>query len=40
MFDECYKETFSTIEVEYMAVTKGVNEVLWLWGFLDDLGLE
>ena len=30
----------STIEAEYMIVTVGVHEALWLWGFLDDLGFE
>ena len=30
--------TLSTIEVEYVATTKAGNEMIWLHGFLDELG--
>ena len=30
--------TLSTIEVEYVAATKAGNEMIWLHGFLDELG--
>nr|GEV11494.1 retrovirus-related Pol polyprotein from transposon TNT 1-94 [Tanacetum cinerariifolium] len=30
----------STIEVEYMARTEAVNEAIWLWGLLEELGVE
>ncbi|PNY02910.1 aspartyl-tRNA synthetase [Trifolium pratense] len=30
----------STTEVEYMAITEGVKEALWLWGLLDNLGIK
>ncbi|CAO2820846.1 unnamed protein product [Amaranthus hypochondriacus] len=30
----------STTEAEYMAMTEGVKEALWLRGLLDDLGLK
>ena len=30
----------STIEVEYIAITKGCKEALWMREFLDELGLQ
>ena len=30
--------TLSTTEVEYVAVTEAGNEMIWLHGFLDELG--
>ena len=30
----------STTEAEYMAMAERVKEALWLWGLLDDLGVE
>ena len=29
----------STMEAEYMAITKAVKEEIWLQGLLDDLGV-
>lgn len=31
---------FSTTEAKYMAMAEGVKEALWLWGLLDNLGIE
>ena len=30
--------TLSTTEAEYVAATEGRNEMIWLYGFLDELG--
>jgi hypothetical protein len=32
--------TLSTTEVEYVAVTEAAKEMIWLKGFLEELGFE
>ncbi|GJZ03033.1 retrovirus-related pol polyprotein from transposon TNT 1-94 [Tanacetum coccineum] len=34
------KVALSTTEAEYMALTEAIKEAIWLWGLLEELGVE
>ncbi|GKC55506.1 hypothetical protein Tco_1078251 [Tanacetum coccineum] len=35
-----YVVALSTTEAEYMALTEAVKEAIWLWGLLEEFGVE